>query len=322
MQVDVPKTLAGLDDVLEADASGMLGKMLEMLERREGINVPLEEVEYFVAAIDQPTWMLKDLPQDQWVDSMLIYVRFKTSDAERNDCATRNAKTPFHRWIDGVSDRPGIGFAPLMNAPGSSAPTTSDEGPRGLRARGSTGLDGFHRIERVDGDFTMGQFLEEYEFGRKQLKTSEARLKEFMSQANLRETEQRELLLSIPGIGFVTAEIVLAELADIERFTSQKQVVAYAGLSPGQRESAGKCQELHLEKTGSKMLRWAMVEAAWRLVRHTTKWKRVYEQLKQRLRAKKAIVAVARRLLTVVITPSSRAENSYSYTHELTGAAC
>ncbi len=81
VQVDVPKTLAGLDDVLEADASGMLGKMLEMLERREGINVPLEEVEYLVAAIDQPTWMLKDLPQDQWVDSMLIYVRFKTSDA-------------------------------------------------------------------------------------------------------------------------------------------------------------------------------------------------------------------------------------------------
>ncbi len=185
-----------------------------------------------------------------------------------------------------------------------------------------TGLAYLKQVELSPADdFTMGQFLEEYEFGRKQLKTSEARLKEFMSQANLRETEQRELLLSIPGIGFVTAEIVLAELADIERFTSQKQVVAYAGLSPGQRESAGKCQELHLEKTGSKMLRWAMVEAAWRLVRQTTKWKRVYEQLKQRLRAKKAIVAVARRLLTVV-TAILKSGKPYSYTHELTGAAC
>jgi len=164
--------------------------------------------------------------------------------------------------------------------------------------------------------FAMDQFLEEYEFGHKQLRESEQRLKEFMSQAGPREAEQRALLLSIPGVGFVTAEVVLAELADIERFTSQKQVVAYAGLSPGQRESAGKCRELHLEKSGSKMLRWVLVEAAWRLVQHSQRWRSVYEKLKQRLRAKKAIVAVARRLLTV-ITAILKSGKPYAYTHVL-----
>ena len=146
----------------------------------------------------------------------------------------------------------------------------------------------------------MNQFLEEYDFGRRQLKAAEAQLRDFAQAGPLRERELRELLRTIPGVGFVTAEVVLAELADITRFRSQKQVVAYAGLAPGQRESAGRTKELHLEKTGSKLLRWAMVEAAWRLVRHSPRWRGIYEKLKVRLKAKKAIVGVARRLLTMV----------------------
>jgi transposase len=148
--------------------------------------------------------------------------------------------------------------------------------------------------------FSMNQFLEEYDFGRRQLKAAEAQLRDFAQAGPLRERELRELLRTIPGVGFVTAEVVLAELADITRFRSQKQVVAYAGLAPGQRESAGRTKELHLEKTGSKLLRWAMVEAAWRLVRHSPRWRGIYEKLKVRLKAKKAIVGVARRLLTMV----------------------
>lgn len=179
------------------------------------------------------------------------------------------------------------------------------------------GLEYVQRVTLSAADrFAMDQFLEEYEFGRGQLQESVRRLREFAETATLREREQRALLRSIPGVGFVTTEVVLAELADIDRFTSQKQVVAYAGLSPGQRESAGKSQELHLEKNGSKLLRWAMVEAAWRLVQHSQRWRSVYEKLKTRLRAKKAIVAVARRLLTV-ITAILKSGRPYSYTHVL-----
>lgn len=147
--------------------------------------------------------------------------------------------------------------------------------------------------------FSMNQFLEEYDFGRRQLKAAEKALEEFQASAPRKEQEQRRLLRTIPGVGFVTSEVILAELADVTRFRSQSQVVAYAGLAPGQRESAGKRQELHLEKTGSKLLRSTMVEAAWRLVRHSPRWKGVYEKLKARLKAKKAIVAVARRQLTL-----------------------
>jgi len=143
------------------------------------------------------------------------------------------------------------------------------------------------------------------------------RLKEFAKSSPLREREARELLRTIPGVGFVTVEVVLAELADIQRFNSQKQVVAYAGLSPGQRESAGKSRELHLEKNGSKLMRWVLIEAAWRLVRHSPRWHGIYERLKARVRAKKAIVAVARRLLCL-ITAILQSGRPYSATYQPT----
>ena len=98
--------------------------------------------------------------------------------------------------------------------------------------------------------FSMTQMLEEFEFLVKQLQAANQELKTFAQNAPQREQQLRELLRTIPGVGFVTSEVVLAEIGEIDRFRSAKQVVAYAGLAPGQRESAGKSKQLHIEKTG------------------------------------------------------------------------
>ena len=63
----------------------------------------------------------------------------------------------------------------------------------------------------------------------------------------------------------------------------------------------GKRHELSIGKDGSRLLRWAVVEAAWRLVRLTHRWHAVFERLAGRRGRRKAIVAVARRLLTVLV---------------------
>ncbi len=99
----------------------------------------------------------------------------------------------------------------------------------------------------------------------------------------------------------MTTEVVLSELADSRRFRGGKPAVAYAGMVPGQRESAGKRKELHIEKTGSKLLRWVLVEAAWQLVRCTGRWQLIFERLSARIGRKKAIVAIARRLLVLMM---------------------
>jgi len=95
-------------------------------------------------------------------------------------------------------------------------------------------------------------------------------------------------------------DVVVSELGDVRRFRSAKQVCAYAGLVPGQRESAGKSKQLSITKEGSKLLRWVLVEAAWQLVYRTNRWKAIFEALSRRTGKKKAIVAIARRLLCVM----------------------
>jgi len=106
-------------------------------------------------------------------------------------------------------------------------------------------------------------------------------------------------LQSIPGVGVVTADVILSELADWKRFSSLKKVTAYSEIVPGQRESAGKRKALHIEKAGSALLRCVLTQAAWQLVRRPGYWAKCYLDLKSRIGAKKAITAIARRLLGV-----------------------
>jgi transposase len=126
------------------------------------------------------------------------------------------------------------------------------------------------------------------------------RLKEFAAGAPPREAEARAKLATIPGVGPVTVDVVVSELGDVGRFKSVKAVCAYAGLVPKVRESGGKRQELRITKEGSPLLRWAPVEAAWRVIRQSAAWRRIYERIRGRAGGKKAIVATARRLLTVM----------------------
>ena len=72
---------------------------------------------------------------------------------------------------------------------------------------------------------------------------------------------------------------------------------------PGFRQSGSREKSLSITKEGSRLLRGVLVEAAWMAVRYSPKWKGIFERLVQRTRQrKKAIVAVARRLLCVMVS--------------------
>lgn len=149
--------------------------------------------------------------------------------------------------------------------------------------------------------FRIDQLREQLTFLQARLKDANERLRSFAQEGADWERRARELLRTIPGVGEVTSEVVLAELGDASRFGSTKKAVAYAGLAPGYRESAGKRKELSIEKKGSRLLRWVLVESAWQVVRYDARWRRRFEQLAKRTGKKKAITAIARRLLTVMV---------------------
>jgi transposase len=148
----------------------------------------------------------------------------------------------------------------------------------------------------------MDQSLALLDFLHQQRLVVNRRLRAFATTAPLAEQEARAVLQSVPCVGPDTINVLLSELGDIRRFRAQNDVVQYAGLAPGIRESAGRAKQLGITKEGSPLLRWTLIQLAWRLVNRTRRWGSLYEKLKQRCGSKKAIVAVARRALCVLVS--------------------
>jgi transposase len=107
-----------------------------------------------------------------------------------------------------------------------------------------------------------------------------------------------KLLESIPGVSTVTALTILAEMGpDIRHFPTSGHLASWAGLSPGSHESAGKKRSSPV-RGGNPHLRTAMVQAGWAAVRKKNSvWGGRFRALAVRTGPKKAIVAIARRLL-------------------------
>jgi transposase len=112
--------------------------------------------------------------------------------------------------------------------------------------------------------------------------------------------ERVPLLIQLPGIGLINAMTILGAIGPIERFPSSEQLVGYSGLGSrvhisGELHSTGR-----ITKAGRRDLRSAMIQAAQHAVRANGHWKAEFERLEPRLGRGKTIVAIARKLLTVV----------------------
>ena len=107
------------------------------------------------------------------------------------------------------------------------------------------------------------------------------------------------LLLSAPGIGWVLAFTIAAEIGEIERFASPEKLCGYTGLCPRVNQSGDKDRRGPLTKHGPTYLRWAMLEATMHALKHPAYAER-YQRNKRRLGkqrgAKVAQVDIARRL--------------------------
>ncbi|HYQ92634.1 MAG TPA: IS110 family transposase [Candidatus Competibacteraceae bacterium] len=117
---------------------------------------------------------------------------------------------------------------------------------------------------------------------------------------NLQLKKQRDLLDTIPGLGETTIAVLLACLGDIHRFDNAKQVAAFAGLSPAERQSGKYRGQTRLSKTGDALLRKALYFPAVVAGQYNPSVHAFCERLKAKGKAGKVIVCAAmRKLLTL-----------------------
>jgi len=116
-----------------------------------------------------------------------------------------------------------------------------------------------------------------------------------------KDRRKLQILMSIPGIGLVGATTILAEIGDVKDFSSPDKLTKWAGITPRVYQSANKLYTGSITKQGSKHLRWILVEIAHSCIRtKNTTFRIFFERIFNRSGYKKAIVALARKILKLV----------------------
>ena len=104
-------------------------------------------------------------------------------------------------------------------------------------------------------------------------------------------------LLSVPGIGPLAATALTYEIGDWNRFPNEKAIAAFVGLTPCEFSSGEHNHKGPITGQGNQWLRSLLIEASWRLISKDPEMYSFYERLKIKKGSKKAIVAVARKLI-------------------------
>lgn len=106
------------------------------------------------------------------------------------------------------------------------------------------------------------------------------------------------LLISIPGVGIITAMMFLVQIGDIRRFKSLDELCNYIGLVPSMHGSGDKMTTGKMIHRGRKELKILLIEAAWEAVRLDPVMMATFNRLKVRMNKYKAIIRIARKMIS------------------------
>ncbi len=117
-------------------------------------------------------------------------------------------------------------------------------------ASNSVGIDNYALSIQIKMTIELIELLES------QIKDIEKQVSDFIKKSD-------NVITSIPGIGFMTAAIIISEIGDINRFNNPGQVLAFAGLDPSVKQSGTfNASSTRMSKRGSSLLRYALILAA------------------------------------------------------------
>ena len=142
--------------------------------------------------------------------------------------------------------------------------------------------------------YSLSLLIENWRLLDKQIKDIRYRMLEQSFDDSYNEAVYR----SVPGVGDVSARTLSNELGDLsKRFKNQKSLYQFVGLTPTEYSSGDKQRLGHIDRQGSARIRKTLIECAWRAVSLDDALKESFNRIAHRRGKKRAIVAIARKLL-------------------------
>jgi transposase len=163
------------------------------------------------------------------------------------------------------------------------------------------GKEGVKYLRSVDlpycDRFELDQYLDTFELYQEKIGTAQERIEEMAA-----DDPSARLLMTIPGISYYSALMIVAEIGNIGRFQNHEKLTSYAGLNPSIYQSGNSLVSGHISKQGSKNLRWILIQTANVAVMHDKTLAKFYHRIQRHRGHKIAIVATARKMLKYVNT--------------------
>jgi transposase len=143
---------------------------------------------------------------------------------------------------------------------------------------------------------TLDRLLEQYHFLYRHMLKVSIEVRKLQREARYKKSVK--LLRSIPGIGPLTTMELLSEIQDISRFESFKKFNGFIGFRPGSHSSGEHDWKGSMSYRRHKALRSSLVECAWTAIQKDPVMLQRYNELKTRLTGKRAIIIIARKLVS------------------------
>ncbi len=181
----------------------------------------------------------------------------------------------------------------FLNLHGIEIPSQFDYGSKSWSRNFITWLTNLEFKEKAAKD-TLTNYIENC----LQMKNSKLKVTRQIKELSKTEKylENMFLLLTVPGVGLITAMELLTELETISRFPSVDRLFSYIGFVPSTHSSGEKERTGNITPRGHSILRSALIESAWVAVSRDPALTKKYEQLLQKMTGKRAIIRIAKKL--------------------------
>ena len=130
--------------------------------------------------------------------------------------------------------------------------------------------------------------------------------------------EKAKLLMTLPGVDYYAAMVLLSEIGDVHRFSSDEKLVSWVGLVPQVHQSGETNWAGHISRKGFRRARWILGQCAQSARQHDPRMQEFYERIERKHGPQKAVVAVARKMLAIMYVMLIRNEPYHGKNHRLT----